>query len=327
MRSVPAWSGRLAALAAVAAVAALAAGPLAAAPAAAAPGPAISHAAAAATTGPAGIHATGADLEDATTGQSLWGLAGTTPRPMASITKIMTALVVVQDGNLARRIKVPQAAVSYVKKYGASSAGLRPGDALTARDLLEGLLLPSGCDAAYVLATAYGPGRTAFIAQMNAEAAKLGLASTHFANFDGLPWPTATATYSTPADLLTLARAMMAQPVLRAIVGQQRFHLAAASGHHAYTWRSTNLLLGSYPGAIGIKTGFTSAAGYCLLFEATRGTQTLVGVVLHSTATNPADRFSDAAAMLNWGFSQPPAPLRLASAPARRLAAGTKPGS
>lgn len=327
MRSLPAWSGRLAALAAVAA---LAAGPLAAAPAAAAPAPVIRNAAAAttaATTGPAGIHATGADLEDAATGQSVWGLAGTTPRPMASITKIMTALVVVQDGNLTRGFKVPKAAVTYVKKYGASTAGLRPGDVLTAQDLLEGLLLPSGCDAAYVLATAYGPGRTAFIAQMNAEAAKLGLANTHFANFDGLPWPTATATYSTPADLLTLARAAMAQPVLSAIVGQQSFHLAAGSGHHAYTWRSTNLLLGSYPGAIGIKTGFTSAAGYCLLFEATRGTQTLVGVVLHSTATNPADRFSDAAAMLDWGFSQPPAPLRLASGPASRLAAGTRPGS
>ncbi len=326
MRSLPAWSGRLAVLATAAA---RAAGPLAAAPAVAAPVPVISDAAAATTanTGPGGIHATGADLEDATTGQSLWGLADTTPRPMASITKIMTALVVVQDGNLTRTIKVPKAAVSYVRKYGASTAGLKPGDVLTAQNLLEGLLLPSGCDAAYVLATAYGPGRTAFIAQMNAEAVKLGLAGTHFANFDGLPWPTATATHSTPADLLTLAGAAMAQPVLSAIVGQQSFHLAGAPGHHAYTWQNTNLLLGSYPGAIGIKTGFTSAAGYCLLFEATRGSQTLVGVVLHSTSANPADRFSDAAAMLNWGFSQPPAPLRLASAPATRLAAGTKPGS
>jgi D-alanyl-D-alanine carboxypeptidase (penicillin-binding protein 5/6) len=211
--------------------------------------------------------------------------------------------VVIQAGNLGRKITVPASAVSYVASHGASSAGLHAGDVLTARLLLDAMLLPSGCDAAYVLATAYGPGRAVFVAKMNAEAGQLGLAKTHFANFDGLPYPTPRATYSTPADLLALGRAAMALAAFRATVDRRAYHLASGNGHHAYTWRNTNLLLGSYAGADGIKTGFTLAAGYCLLFEAQRGTSLLIGVVLHSTATTPGARFTDARRMLNWGFS------------------------
>ena len=173
---------------------------------------------------------------------------------------------------------------------------------LTARQLLAALLLPSGCDAAYVLATAYGPGRAAFVAQMNATAKNLGLAHTHFANFDGLPWPTQTSTHSTPADLIKLAKAAIGLAVFRAIVAQRSYHLAAAAHRHTYSWQTTNLLLGSYAGADGIKTGFTADAGYCLLFEATDGTTARAGVVLHSTATDPAARFTDATALLNSGF-------------------------
>ncbi|HEY1324808.1 MAG TPA: D-alanyl-D-alanine carboxypeptidase [Streptosporangiaceae bacterium] len=252
---------------------------------------------------PAGVHALGADLADVGTSQQLWGRDAGTKRPMGSVTKVMTALVVIQAGNLGRRISVPASAVSYVDSHGASSAGLHAGDVLTARQLLVAMLLPSGCDAAYVLATAYGPGRAAFVAKMNAEAGQLGLAKTHFANFDGLPYPTPRATYSTPADLIALGRAAMAQGAFRTTVDRRSYHLAGRNGHHAYTWQNTNLLLGSYAGADGIKTGFTLAAGYCLLFEAHSGTSALIGVVLHSTATKPGDRFTDARKMLNWGFS------------------------
>lgn len=206
-------------------------------------------------------------------------------------------------GNLDRKITVPASAVSYVASHGASSAGLRAGDVLTARQLLDAMLLPSGCDAAYVLATAYGPGRAAFVAKMNAEARRLGLAKTHFANFDGLPYPTPRATYSTPASLIALGRAAMALAAFRATVDRRAYHLAGRNGHHAYIWRNTNLMLGSYAGTDGIKTGFTKAAGYCLLFEAHSGTSVLIGVVLHSTATKPGERFTDARRMLSWGFS------------------------
>ena len=252
---------------------------------------------------PAGVRALGAVLADAGTGQLLWGRDPNAKRPMGSVTKVMTALVVIQAGNLGRKITVPASAVSYVASHGASSAGLRAGDVLTARQLLDAMLLPSGCDAAYVLATAYGPGRAAFVAKMSAEARQLGLAKTHFANFDGLPYPTPRATYSTPASLIALGRAAMAQAAFRATVDRRAYHLAGRNGHHAYTWRNTNLLLGSYAGSDGIKTGFTKAAGYCLLFEARSGTSVLIGVVLHSTATKPGARFTDARRMLRWGFS------------------------
>jgi len=252
---------------------------------------------------PSGVAAKGAALENAATGTVLWNREPRAERPMASITKVMTALVVIQAGRLSQRITVPTAVRAYVLKYDASNAGLRPGDRLTAHDLLEGLLLPSGCDAAYALARAYGPGQTAFIAKMNAEAATLGLKHTHFANFDGLPWPTGRSTYSTPGDLLALGRAAMRSAVFRAIVDQRTDHLPAGPLHHAYTWHNTNLLLGSYPGVIGIKTGNTSAAGYCLLFEARRGSVTLIGVVLDSSPTSMSAAFSDAAKILNWGFA------------------------
>ena len=99
---------------------------------------------------------------------------------IASTTKLMTALVVLEAGHLNREIKVTAAAIRYVSKDGASSAGLIRGDELTARQLLEAMLLPSGCDAAYLLATAYGPGRAAFIQKMNSTAELLGMTSLTF---------------------------------------------------------------------------------------------------------------------------------------------------
>jgi serine-type D-Ala-D-Ala carboxypeptidase (penicillin-binding protein 5/6) len=264
---------------------------------------------------PAGIRALGADLADAGTGQQLWGRDPNTKRPMGSITKVMTALVVIEAGDLGRRIRVPAAAVTYVADHDASNAGLRAGDVLTARQLLSALLLPSGCDAAYVLATAYGPGRAAFVAKMNAEAQLLGLAKTHFANFDGLPYPTPRATYSTPASLIALGSDAMALATFRTIVDRKTYHVFHRAGHHAYTWHNTNLLLGSYAGVDGIKTGFTSASGFCLLFEASSGTGMLIGVVLHSTASDPHRRFTDAATMLNWGFTDLSASAALAELP------------
>ncbi len=203
------------------------------------------------------VQASGAALESASTGTVMWSRALDTKRPIASITKVMTALVVLRAGGLGRVITVPAAAVSYVRAEQGSSAGLHAGDRLTVQQLLEAMLLPSGCDAAYVLASAYGPGVAPFVAKMNALAARMHLGRTHFSNFDGLPVPTEYSTYSTPGNLLLIGRAAMAYPVFRAIVGQRRYHLAAGPGHHAYTWHNTNLLLGAYPGVTGIKTGDT----------------------------------------------------------------------
>ena len=251
---------------------------------------------------PRGVQAKGGALADAGTGKVLWSRGMNTELPMGSITKVMTAIVVLRAGNLHQQIAVPKGVVPYDRKYDASNAGLRPGDHLTARELLEALLLPSGCDAAYALAKAYGPGWTAFIAKMNSTAQAMGLTHTHFSNFDGLPWPTETSTYSTPRDLIALGRAAMGYPVLRSIVDQQTYRLAATPRHHAYVWRTTNMLLRDYPGAFGIKTGSTLAAGYCLLFEARGNGHVLIGVVLHSSRNNDMASFADATNLLDWGF-------------------------
>jgi serine-type D-Ala-D-Ala carboxypeptidase (penicillin-binding protein 5/6) len=252
---------------------------------------------------PQGVKAKGAVLADVATGQVLWGRGPDVERPMASVTKVMTALAVLDLGNLGREIRVPQAALNYAWSYGGESAGLHPGDELTVQELLEALLLPSGADAAYTLANTYGPGLNAFIARMNATAARMGMTHTRFTSPDGLPYPTETSTYSTPSDLLTLGLAAMRFPVFRSIVDQQFYRLPKGPGHHQYWWDNTNHLIGSYQGAVGIKTGYTVDAGHCLLFEAVRNGRALIGVVLNSPATGPAAGAQDAARMLNWGFS------------------------
>ena len=262
-------------------------------------------AAATITTSPSGVQAQAAAIADASNGTVLWSRALNTERPIGSITKVMTAVVVIYAGDLNRLITVPSAAVSYVNTHDASTAGLEPGDTLTATQLLAALLVPSGADAAYTLAQAYGPGLSAFIAKMNATAEALGLTRTHFSNFDGLPWPTEYSTYSTAADLLTLGRFAMQSAVFRSIVDQRTYRVAAGSGHHAYVWRNTDPLLGVYPGAIGIKTGFTQAAGHCLLFEATRDGRSFIGVTLGSPGVGTTVNGADPTLILNWAFSLP----------------------
>jgi len=294
--------GTVAAIATVAATAAVA-GPARASPAAASPGrTAASPGGTVARTAPAGVTAAAAELVNAISGRVMWTRNMNTERPMASITKVMTALVVIQAGGLGRKIRVTAAAEDYGRSYDPSEAGFRPGDVLTTRQVLEGLLLPSGSDAAYLLATTYGPGWHAFVRKMNAEARRLRMTRTHYANFDGLPWPTEHTTYSTAHDLILLAAAAMKLPAFRQIVAQRSHVIAATRQHGRYYWANTNLLFGSYPGVLGIKTGFTQGAGYCLLFAARRYGTELIGVVLDSTRTDPQTRFTAAARMLSWGF-------------------------
>jgi serine-type D-Ala-D-Ala carboxypeptidase (penicillin-binding protein 5/6) len=251
---------------------------------------------------PGGVKAKGAVLADAATGQVLWSRDLDTERPMASVTKVMTALLVLQAGNLGQEIRITKAALSYAWKNGGESAGLHPGDQLTAQQLLPALLLPSGADAAYTLASTYGPGMNAFVAKMNATAAQLGMTHTHFTSPDGLPYPTETATYSTPSDLLILGLAAMKYPAFRSIVNLRFYNLPKGHGHHQYWWDNTDGLIGSYQGAMGIKTGYTDKALHCLLFEAARNGRTLIGAVLGSPATGVNAGAQDAEKMLNWGF-------------------------
>jgi D-alanyl-D-alanine carboxypeptidase (penicillin-binding protein 5/6) len=255
------------------------------------------------TGAPSGVKAKEGVLADATTGQILWNRAMGTELPMASITKVMTAYLVISTGNLNRKVTVPKSVLNYEATYGAASDDLEPGEVLTVHQLLYGLLIPSGADAAYMLATVYGPGINAFVAKMNATARQLGMLHTHFTSPDGLPYPTETSNYSTPADLLELGETAMRSPVLRSIVDQHFYALPKGDGHNAHSWVNDNVLIGTYPGAVGVKTGFTDVALHCLLFEATRNGRTLIGVVLGSPATGPTAAAQDAAQVLNWGFS------------------------
>ena len=251
------------------------------------------------------VRVLGGELVDLSTGTLLWSQDADVPRPMGSITKVMTALVVLQAGHLGQEITVTKAAVRYAQRDGASSAGLLAGDVLTVQQLLEAMLLPSGCDAAYLLANAYGPGVPAFIAKMNAMAKALDMTSTHFSWFDGMPYPTEYSTYSSPTDLIRLGVAAMRSAVFRGIVGQRSYYLPATSQHHSYLWDTTNALIRSYPGAVGIKTGDTNAAGNCLLFGAVRDQGTLIGVVLHARPTsNPGSAIIAGAQVLTWGYGE-----------------------
>jgi len=253
---------------------------------------------------PTGVKAKEGILVDATTGQVLWARGGNTARPIASITKVMTALVVLQAGGLNRTVAVPKSVTGYDAKYGANAAGLVPGQVFTVDELLHAMLIMSAADAAYTLASAYGPGLPAFVAKMNAEAAHLGLAHTRFTSPDGLPYPTETSTFSTPAELVKLGEAAMAYPEFRSIVALRYYSLPKGNGHGAYWFTTSNELIGRYPGVIGIKTGFTDAAGHTLLFEAARGHRVLIGDVLGSPLSGgPGAGAQDAAKILTWGFS------------------------
>jgi len=252
---------------------------------------------------PKGVKAKAGILVDATTGQVLWARGETAVRPIASITKVMTALVILQAGGLNQKITVPKSVTAYVAKYGANAAGLIPGQVFTVDELMHAMLIVSAADAAYTLANAYGPGLPAFIAKMNAEAAKLGLAHTHFTSPDGLPYPSETSTFSTPAELIRLGEIAMGYQEFRSIVALHIYNIPKGDGHTAYSFTSSNELIGKYPGVVGIKTGFTNAAGHTLLFEAGRNGRTLIGDVLGSPPSGPASGAQDAARLLTWGFS------------------------
>jgi D-alanyl-D-alanine carboxypeptidase (penicillin-binding protein 5/6) len=248
-----------------------------------------------------------AELIDLTTHHLLTAKSTTTETKIASTTKIMTALLVIQSGQLNRQVLIKQSYIDYVIANDASNAGLVVGDRLTVSQLLYAMMLPSGCDAAYALADVLGNGHTSgvanFVAEMNQEAKQLGLTHTYYVNADGLDNPDSHGhyAYSTAADLVKLTSYALSNPLFRQVVGTATYSLPATATHQAYTWTNTNHLLTTYQGAIGVKTGTTPQAGYCLVFAATRNGHTLLGVVLDSTSND--QRYQDTTALLNWGFS------------------------
>ncbi|UBU10163.1 D-alanyl-D-alanine carboxypeptidase family protein [Nonomuraea gerenzanensis] len=239
-------------------------------------------------------------LLDASSGEVLFDKAGAERMPIASLTKTMTAYVVLQTARPTDVVRVTRADVAYAEDGGGTTADLRPGDRLTVGELLYGLMLPSGADAAHALARAYGPGVEGFVAKMNATARALGMNDTHYVNADGLPTPDGDG-YSTARDQAVLAAKALRVPLIKEVAGTSRHALDATGEHRSYFWRNTNRLLGT-PGAIGLKTGFTRAAGYCLAFAGEADGRLLVGVVLDESVSSR--RFSTAEALLSWGSAQ-----------------------
>lgn len=212
-------------------------------------------------------------------------------RAIASTTKMMTALVVLEHASLEEWTVVSERAAA----VGEAEIGLVAGERLTVEDLLVALLVDSANDAATALAEHVGGTVERFVGLMNLQARELGLYNTRFANPHGLDEP---GHYSTAADLLTLARAGMAYPVFADLVRTPLAPFPADPLGHSRRARTTNTLLRSYPGAFGIKTGFTAEAGLALVAGADRDGRRLYSVVLGSE-----DHFADTAALLEYGFS------------------------
>lgn len=242
---------------------------------------------------PPPITAASALLEDAASGQTLWAAHPTARRAPASLTKMMTALLVRQDDSLTETFTVSADAAATP----GSRMGLATGERLTVDQLLYGLLLPSGNDAAVALAEGTSGSEAAFVAAMNARAATMGLRGTHYVNPHGLDAP---GHYSTAADLATLGRAVLADPVLSQVVDTRHEALAATGPNGPVQFDLTNLnqLLFTYPGADGVKTGTTEEAGQNLVGAAQRDGHQLLVVVLGSD-----DRYADATALLNMGWA------------------------
>lgn len=257
------------------------------------------------------ITAKGGFVMNSATGKTLFTKAADTRRLTASTTKIMTAKVVLSQPNLNldTKVTIQKAYSDYIVDKGyASSAKLIVGDKVTIRQLLYGLMLPSGCDAAYALADKFGSGSTrtarvkSFISKMNKTAADLGMANTHFDSFDGI---SNGSNYSTPRDLTKLARSAMKSSTFTKVVATKSYtaKTVAKSGatRTMAPWENTNTLLG-WNGTIGVKTGSGTEAKYCLVFAATRNGTTVMGTVL--TSSSAANRTEDVKKLVNYGFAQ-----------------------
>jgi serine-type D-Ala-D-Ala carboxypeptidase (penicillin-binding protein 5/6) len=238
------------------------------------------------------IHAASAVLADLDTGQVLFDLNRNERRPIASVTKIMTALLVVERTDLTDVVTVSEGAASG-RVSGISGLGLAAGERIRVDELLYALLLQSANDAAVALAEHVSGSVDAFVDDMNARAEQLGMTRTMFTSPNGLD----DAGYSSAADLVRLTRAAYRSPGFASVVAT-RFHTVESLDAEPRIVQNRNVLLWLYPGAIGVKTGFTSQAGFCLVGAAQRGDERLVAVVLGAQG----EPFSAAAALLNYGF-------------------------
>ena len=233
-------------------------------------------------------------LFDVRTGQVLWARNPSEALPIASLTKMMTALVVMAHARASDRVLITRDALHYT----GSGVGLLPkGKRVPLSALLYGLLLPSGNDAAIALADHVAGSQSRFIALMNQRAQALGLRCTHFSTVSGI---VDQDNHSCAQDLALIAHAVLEQPLLARIVGTRSAILPfPIKGGKLYLYNNNPLLILRYQGADGVKTGFTDAAGQCLIATARRGGTWLGVVLLHA-----GDTSTEAQQVLDAGFAK-----------------------
>lgn len=225
-------------------------------------------------------------------GRILWSRRASDRRAIASITKVMTAVIAMENSEPSDVVTVSRTSLG----VGESTSFLRAGERLPMGELLEALLVKSGNDAAVAIADHISGDEETFVRLMNEKAVQLGLDRTQFVNTHGLD---ARGHYSTATDLSVLVRYAMTKPEFRRIVGEKT--AVIGSGARAEKVDSTNLLLGNYAGANGVKTGFTSDAGYCVVTTANRDGIELQALVLGTA--NEMTRFREARELLDFGFA------------------------
>ena len=232
-------------------------------------------------------------LFDLDTGEVLWRRLPDRILPIASLTKMMTALVVVQRSAPDDKVRVTKEALAY---KGSAIGVLPKGKRVKLETMLNGLLLPSGNDAAIALAQRMSGTVARFVTRMNDQARRWGLECTRFSSPDGFE---DDGNHSCAVDLAALARAVLDRPRLARIVKRRRAVLPfPIKGGRLYLFNNNPLLRTGYPGAIGIKTGYTDAAGRCLVAAAQRNGRRLGVVLLHSP-----DPGKQARQLLDRGFA------------------------
>jgi serine-type D-Ala-D-Ala carboxypeptidase (penicillin-binding protein 5/6) len=237
------------------------------------------------------IAAPAAILVDAHTGRVLWAKRAHERREIASLTKIMTATLALQEVPWQNTITVDKR----VTKVPLVKEGLRPGEQVKAWKLFYALLLYSGNDDAAQLAISSAGSVHAFLRQMNAKARELGLHDTHYTTPSGV---IDKGNYSTPWDLAALTRYALRNPQFKELVQTRRIQVRWVAPTNSKIYVNNNYLLHSYRGANGVKTGYTHAAGWCLVSSATRHGRKLIAVVLDSP-----NIYGDTRQLLNLGFS------------------------
>jgi D-alanyl-D-alanine carboxypeptidase len=242
------------------------------------------------------VFATSAYLLDADTGATLYAHNPFMHLPMLSTTKLMTAVLAVEKGNPNQKITINNAISSDINRLSADSSvmGIKRGETYTLRELLYGMFLVSGNDAATAVADAIGGNLPTFVGMMNRRASQLGMYDTHYMNPHGL---LQDGHYSSAHDLAVLGRLAMSIPLLHQVSGTRQYTLPKTAQHAQHLMFNGNQFLWWYPGADGGKPGWDGDKNFIQVVSVTRNHHHLIGVTMHTN-----DWWTDMRDLMNWGF-------------------------